>query len=139
MEGEHLGRAKVPLIHFSTVEWHMVDRVMQQFDLNQPIPDPFANRPQWGRLHKLRWDKKKSVPWVTRHAEFIEIWNNAEEQLVQAPEVHFPRDEYLQWYSKMTVTLLQVPPQGEPAIGQNHLQFEPHGNREMLIVSVYFN
>ena len=102
MEGEHLGWAKVALIHFSTVEWHMVDRVMLQFDMSQPIPDPFADHPLWDRLHKLRWGKKQRVPWVTRHSAYIDMWDNAEQHLVEVPEVQYPRDEYLQWYSKMT-------------------------------------
>jgi hypothetical protein len=67
------------------------------------------------------------------------MWNNAEQYRVEAPAVHTRRTEYLDWYSKMTVSLIHVPPPVADVVDPRpRLHFEPHGNESMLLVSVYF-
>lgn len=51
----------------------IVDRIMQQFGLHQPIPEAFEDRKAWDRLHKLLWNKSKRKPWARRNIHSVRL------------------------------------------------------------------
>lgn len=66
MEDDWCWMGRLPLIHFNIIEWRMIDQVYHKFSCPQPILDPFADIQECDRLHKLRWEKNKREPWITR-------------------------------------------------------------------------
>lgn len=94
----NLWKSCVPLICFSTVVWHQVDRVKLQFGLIQEIPQSPMNMDE---LHKLDKRGNQDVNWAHRHAEWISIWGDRHNrilqgQLITGPPVH--THEYMTWY-----------------------------------------
>ncbi|KAF1884133.1 hypothetical protein Lal_00046421 [Lupinus albus] len=75
----YMVRSRVPLICFAIVEWHVADRVMRQFDLQQPIPqDPINLQKQ----HKIDLRGKNDYNWQQKHDQWIQIWNHPEDYVM---------------------------------------------------------
>ncbi|CAN1121045.1 Serine/threonine-protein phosphatase 7 long form homolog [Linum perenne] len=64
--------ARVPLICFHIVEWHLPDCVMRQFAFHQHIPISVPSG-----MHKLhRIDLRRGEDnWSTYHDQYIQYWN----------------------------------------------------------------
>ena len=65
-------RSKVPLIFFWLIEFHLPDRVLQQFGLNQEQPEDVDAR---GKVEKN---------WKVEHAVHIQKWNDRSEYVCHA-------------------------------------------------------
>ena len=95
--------AVVPLICFHVVEWHQPDRVLRQFEMQQPIPES-PSQPQ--NIHGLTLKGKQDEHWFQLLAPMINQWNNRAEFRVDV----YPRQEdllsfnsnYMVWYRRKT-------------------------------------
>ncbi|KAL5154293.1 Serine/threonine-protein phosphatase 7 long form [Glycine soja] len=86
--------AVVPLICFHVVEWHQPDRVLRQFGMQQPIPEP-PSQPQ--NIHGLTLKGKQDENWFQLLAPIISKWNNRAEFRVDS--FNF---DYMVWYRRKT-------------------------------------
>lgn len=96
----HLWRCLAPMISFFIVEWHQPDRVMQQFGLQQHVPEKPLQVPG---VHDMSMAGKHDWDWVTLHAPFLSAWNNRHRQLAQGPtltRLAQGSDLYIRWYSQ---------------------------------------
>lgn len=124
------------------MEWHTVDRVWKKFFSPQSIPNLFEDRQEWDKLHKLRGEKNSRETCITRHVANWVMWESLGDTALPHPK-EVPLADYLSWYSKLTVTLIQESkPVGDPPIEVADEatvipsgQFEPHRNLYPLLVS----
>ncbi|KAI0499780.1 hypothetical protein KFK09_017988 [Dendrobium nobile] len=86
-EANNLWMARVPLISWKRVEWHLPDRVMRQFGGIQP---------------RTIEPMEPEVDWLHYHRGYIELWNN---RLALITTITHPLgdgqkelSDYLQWY-----------------------------------------
>ena len=95
-------RSTVPLICFWLVEFHLPDRVLQQFGLKQEQPrDANTNRD----LHKIDVRGKVEKNWSVEHAVHIQKWNDRDEYVCNAlrmEEVMSRHHPYMVWYRRIT-------------------------------------
>ena len=93
----------VPLICFHVVEWHQSDRVLRQFEMQQPIPK-CPSQPL--NIHGLMLKGKQDENWFQLLASMISQWNNRAGFRVDI----YPRQEdllsfnsdYMVWYRRKT-------------------------------------
>lgn len=100
--GRAVWRASVPLIFFTTVEFHQPERVLRQFGFYQSIPrQSRALEPPHGKT--LQSGKRD---WAAKYAPIIAIWNARLQHVVEAgcPDVSlYPFDDpYVTWYNRMS-------------------------------------
>jgi len=96
------------LICFAIIEWHQSDKVKLQFRLSQDIPEQLNNL---DHLHKLDMKGIQDENWVTRHAQWIEVWKNRSELTLNGlpmlgPLVH--TSKYMSWYISNSCLFLSV-------------------------------
>jgi len=97
------------LIFFAIVEWHQSDRVKLQFRLSQEIPEEPNNL---NHLHKLDMRGRQDENWVTRHAQWIHVWNNRHDLTLTGVPMLGPLQhtmEYMSWYTSNSCLYLSVP------------------------------
>ncbi|KAF7828664.1 serine/threonine-protein phosphatase 7 long form-like protein [Senna tora] len=68
IDNRHIWLANVPLICFHIVEWQYSDRVLRQFDMDQPIPE---NPVDIDFLHTLKLTGNISANWFIEHQFYI--------------------------------------------------------------------
>ncbi|KAJ4757829.1 hypothetical protein LUZ62_068204 [Rhynchospora pubera] len=90
--------ARVPLVHFTVVEWHYPDRVMRQFGFRQPNPPPLPK--YWTEHEKLRKikDPITSIDDVTSHQDACEKWNERTRIRTLGPYERGDHKAYMRWY-----------------------------------------
>ncbi|KAL7227447.1 hypothetical protein ACSBR1_022323 [Camellia fascicularis] len=72
--------ARVPLICFNVVEWHLPDRVLQKFGRVQFVPDRCDT--EW-RLHATDRRGRASTDWSLYHMRYIQLWDARHDSIVQ--------------------------------------------------------
>ncbi|KAL7235580.1 hypothetical protein ACSBR1_018968 [Camellia fascicularis] len=73
--------ARVPLICFDVVEWHLPDRVLRQFGWVQSVPDQFDT--EW-RLHVADRRSRAGTDWSLFYMRYIQQWDAHWDTIVQA-------------------------------------------------------
>ncbi|KAH1215506.1 Serine/threonine-protein phosphatase 7 long form [Glycine max] len=71
--GSVLWTCIIPLICFQKVEWHQPDRVMRQFEMQQPIPGPVM---QPNNIHDLTLKGKEGKNWMRLMQPALNEWNS---------------------------------------------------------------
>ncbi|KAF7823304.1 serine/threonine-protein phosphatase 7 long form-like protein [Senna tora] len=95
-------RTSVPVICFYIVEWHHADRVLRQFGMTQPIPEPPKDL---GDLHEVTLKGKTQVDWYQRHHPWIAQWQAWATTVIESPPATTAltrRSEYMEWYRRHT-------------------------------------
>ena len=100
----HVWLARVPLIHFWTVQYHYPDRVMRQFGLRQIVEPP----PPLNWTEELLFQKVSSTDHLEYNFDWGAHWNvlvtAASQPQLYMSVVHGPHDdysyrtEYMQWF-----------------------------------------
>lgn len=103
LTGSDLWLARVPLICFNIVEWHLPDRVVRQFGGVQRIPDPCDTSPS---LHQLDLRGRTDEDWVRRHWPLISMWQDRRGNIIHLEyDDTLPEQEdhdYYTWYNDVT-------------------------------------
>ncbi|KAL0430220.1 UNVERIFIED_CONTAM: hypothetical protein Sradi_0648000 [Sesamum radiatum] len=76
---------RCPLINYSIVEMHHVERVLRQFGMIQDIPpNPLVSE---RRLHQIDRRGRRGEDWVAFHRDYILKWNDVHSLIVVRPDV----------------------------------------------------
>ena len=67
---EEIWRTMLPLICFDIIEWHIPERVLRQFRMQQGIPPPCLIDME---LHLVDRQGRHQYDWVTFHAQYISL------------------------------------------------------------------
>lgn len=119
--------ARVPLICFALVEWHLPDRVLRQFGHPQHEPEPMEE------YRRVDGRGRAKTDWTLYHRHHIEIWGHRSQHIVQPraeTEGGMDVDDYLRWYRPRTVPYLSQPPERPPS------EYYPRGYVERFMVRV---
>ncbi|KAL7221506.1 hypothetical protein ACSBR1_023458 [Camellia fascicularis] len=101
--------ARVPLICFDVVEWHLPDRVLRQFGRIQSVLNRYDTK--W-RLHATDRRGRAGTDWSMFHMRYIQLWDARRDNIVQADwcdEVLPSSDPYMLWYRRHTHLLVSNP------------------------------
>ncbi|KAL0379153.1 UNVERIFIED_CONTAM: Serine/threonine-protein phosphatase 7 long form [Sesamum radiatum] len=89
---------RCPLINYSIVEMHHVERVLRQFGMIQDIPpNPLVSE---RRLHQIDRRGRRGEDWVAFHRDYILKWNDVHSLIVVRPDVGNGRGtvpDYMNW------------------------------------------
>jgi len=80
------------------VESHQSDRVQLQFGMFQEVSAPPNNLE---KLHKIDMRRRYDEIWQTKHARWINMWNNRRKLTLTSHLIHGPlfhNREYMKWY-----------------------------------------
>ncbi|XP_043693424.1 serine/threonine-protein phosphatase 7 long form homolog isoform X2 [Telopea speciosissima] len=95
-------RTIAPLICFDIVEWHLPQRVLRQFGLQNMIPENM-NIDQG--LHSITRQGRPTIDWKVHHAEYITLWENRLSTIavgtLENGSVHC-NGQYMEWYRRIT-------------------------------------
>ncbi|KAH1266120.1 Serine/threonine-protein phosphatase 7 long form [Glycine max] len=101
--GSVLWTCIIPLICFQEVEWHQPDRVMRQFGMQQPIPEPVM---QPNNIHDLTLKGKEGKNWMRLMQPALNEWNSRYERRVEQTPPQTGtlslNSEYMRWYRRKT-------------------------------------
>ncbi|KAL7166876.1 hypothetical protein ACSBR2_037526 [Camellia fascicularis] len=101
--------ARVPLICFDIVEWHLPYRVLRQYGRVQSVPDRCDT--EW-RLHATDRRGRAGTDWSVHHMRYIQLWDARRDSIVQADwsdGVLPSPDPYMLWYRRHTHLLVGNP------------------------------
>ena len=101
LTGQEIWRSVVPLI-CNIVEMHCSDRVLHQFGMQQPIPEPVNTKVS---LHKVDLRGNVHQNWASFHDTYIDRWNNRLQHVITRDSLSLPMaydDEYMVWYRSIT-------------------------------------
>ncbi|KAL7174507.1 hypothetical protein ACSBR2_033706 [Camellia fascicularis] len=101
--------ARVPLICFDIIDWHLPDRVLRQFGRVQTVPDRFDAHLA---MHFRDRRGKMAIDWAKEYQTFIGEWNNRRNTIVHAErsnEVLTSSDPYMLWFRRHTRLVLSNP------------------------------
>ncbi|XP_020686692.1 serine/threonine-protein phosphatase 7 long form homolog [Dendrobium catenatum] len=109
VDGMEIWQARVPLISWKRVEWHLPDRVMRQFGGRQLI----ELEPMERTFRRVDGRGRANVDWMEYHYNYIEMWNKRRAYII----VVTPRGDdqedllrYMHWYrSWASLYLLKAP------------------------------
>uniref|UniRef100_A0A2N9EHH7 Aminotransferase-like plant mobile domain-containing protein n=1 Tax=Fagus sylvatica TaxID=28930 RepID=A0A2N9EHH7_FAGSY len=100
--GQEVWRSVTPLICFQIVEWHLPNRALRQFGMQQDIPQP-ANTEV--KLHDCDLRGKVHENWRQRWRHYISIWDHRREHVVTRDKMvglMSYHDPYMDWYRRIT-------------------------------------
>uniref|UniRef100_A0A2N9IP15 Aminotransferase-like plant mobile domain-containing protein n=1 Tax=Fagus sylvatica TaxID=28930 RepID=A0A2N9IP15_FAGSY len=100
--GQDIWRTKSPLVCGHLIEWHLPNRVLRQFGMEQDIPGPFDTET---RLHDVDLRGKSDTDWTIEWADYIQKWNTRAETVVTRPLLEQPisySHPYMRWYRHIT-------------------------------------
>uniref|UniRef100_A0A2N9ECY8 Aminotransferase-like plant mobile domain-containing protein n=1 Tax=Fagus sylvatica TaxID=28930 RepID=A0A2N9ECY8_FAGSY len=100
--GQEVWRSVTPLICFQIVEWHLPNRALRQFGMQQDIPQP-ANTDV--KLHDCDLRGKVHENWRQRWRHYISIWDHRREHVVTRDKMvglMSYHDPYMDWYRRIT-------------------------------------
>uniref|UniRef100_A0A2N9EDD0 Aminotransferase-like plant mobile domain-containing protein n=1 Tax=Fagus sylvatica TaxID=28930 RepID=A0A2N9EDD0_FAGSY len=100
--GQEVWRSVTPLICFQIVEWHLPNRALRQFGMQQDIPQP-ANTDV--KLHDCDLRGKVHENWRERWRHYISIWDHRREHVVTRDKMvglMAYHDPYMDWYRRIT-------------------------------------
>uniref|UniRef100_A0A2N9GC63 Aminotransferase-like plant mobile domain-containing protein n=1 Tax=Fagus sylvatica TaxID=28930 RepID=A0A2N9GC63_FAGSY len=100
--GQEVWRSVTPLICFQIVEWHLPNRALCQFGMQQDIPQP-ANTDE--KLHDCDLRGKVHENWRERWRHYISIWDHRREHVVTRDKMvglMAYHDPYMDWYRRIT-------------------------------------
>uniref|UniRef100_A0A2N9EQQ3 Aminotransferase-like plant mobile domain-containing protein n=1 Tax=Fagus sylvatica TaxID=28930 RepID=A0A2N9EQQ3_FAGSY len=100
--GQEVWRSVTPLICFQIVEWHLPNRALCQFGMQQDIPQP-ANTDV--KLHDCDLRGKVHENWRERWRHYISIWDHRREHVVTRDKMvglMAYHDPYMDWYRRIT-------------------------------------
>uniref|UniRef100_A0A2N9H690 Aminotransferase-like plant mobile domain-containing protein n=1 Tax=Fagus sylvatica TaxID=28930 RepID=A0A2N9H690_FAGSY len=100
--GQEVWRSVTPLICFQIVEWHLPNRALRQFGMQQDIPQP-ANTDV--KLHDCDLRGKVHENWRQRWRHYISIWDHRREHVVTRDKMvglMAYHDPYMDWYRRIT-------------------------------------
>uniref|UniRef100_A0A2N9GV37 Aminotransferase-like plant mobile domain-containing protein n=1 Tax=Fagus sylvatica TaxID=28930 RepID=A0A2N9GV37_FAGSY len=100
--GQEVWRSVTPLICFQIVEWHLPNRALRQFGMQQDIPQP-VNTDE--KLHDCDLRGKVHENWRQRWRNYITIWDHRREHVVtrdQMVGLMAYHDPYMDWYRRIT-------------------------------------
>ncbi|XP_057952407.1 uncharacterized protein LOC131146679 [Malania oleifera] len=106
--GSDLWVARVPLICFHIVEWHLPDRVMRQFGFRRGIPGRFCTSGVDVRgedLHEIDGRSRGNTDRVAEHAMYVSMWVHRRDYIVEGVRADGPmrpEDPYYAWYRSIT-------------------------------------
>ncbi|KAI8019140.1 hypothetical protein LOK49_LG04G02946, partial [Camellia lanceoleosa] len=101
--------ARVPLICFDIIDWHLPDRVLRQFGRVQSVPDRFDAHLA---MHFRDRRGKMTIDWAKEYQTFIGEWNNRRNTIVHAErsnEVLTSLGPYMLWFRHHTRLVLSNP------------------------------
>ncbi|XP_028061205.1 serine/threonine-protein phosphatase 7 long form homolog [Camellia sinensis] len=107
--GKEIWMARIPLICFDVVEWHLPDRVLRQFGRVQSVLDRCDT--EW-RLHATDRCGRVGTDWSVHHIRYIQLWDARRDSIVQADwsdGVLPSPDPYILWYRRHTHLLVGNP------------------------------
>ncbi|KAI8021904.1 hypothetical protein LOK49_LG03G02975, partial [Camellia lanceoleosa] len=78
--GQEIWMARVPLICFDVVEWHLPHRVLRQFGRVQSVPDRFDT--EW-QLHVTDRRGRAGTDWHLFYMPYIRLWDAHRDSIVQ--------------------------------------------------------
>uniref|UniRef100_A0A2N9G5I4 Aminotransferase-like plant mobile domain-containing protein n=1 Tax=Fagus sylvatica TaxID=28930 RepID=A0A2N9G5I4_FAGSY len=99
---QEVWRSVTPLICFQIVEWHLPNRALRQFGMQQDIPQP-ANTDV--KLHDCDLRGKVHENWRQRWRHYISIWDHRREHVVTRDKMvglMAYHDPYMDWYLRIT-------------------------------------
>lgn len=102
LEHEAEWRARTPVICFEVVESHLPDRVLRQYGIRQPVPQPCDTST---RLHGVDRRGKAETDWSVEHRAYVELWHRRLEFVVGGVPMQGvlqPHDPYMVWYQRIT-------------------------------------
>uniref|UniRef100_A0A2N9GV16 Aminotransferase-like plant mobile domain-containing protein n=1 Tax=Fagus sylvatica TaxID=28930 RepID=A0A2N9GV16_FAGSY len=100
--GQDIWRTKSPLVCGHLIEWHLPNRVLRQFGMEQDIPGPFDTET---RLHDVDLRGKSDTDWTIEWDDYIQKWNKRAETVVTRPLLEQPisySHPYMRWYRQIT-------------------------------------
>ncbi|RVW77286.1 Serine/threonine-protein phosphatase 7 long form-like [Vitis vinifera] len=125
---EEIWRTMSPLICFDIIEWHIPERVLRQFRMQQGIPLPCLIDME---LHLVDRRGRHQYDWVTFHAQYISLWATRSERIATAPLAITTMsfyDPYMQWYRRITRRLIA------PVLHRDHMRFHSTASATELLV-----
>ncbi|PKA52658.1 Serine/threonine-protein phosphatase 7 long form like [Apostasia shenzhenica] len=125
-DGKSIWMARVPLICFGLVEWHVPDRVFRQFGIQHVTAEPLQeNKRVDGR-------GLSHVDWTLHHAIYIMAWNDRHEKVVKAMELEMDEEtamaQYIMWYRSQSSPYILQPPNKSPTT------YYPRGHIERELI-----
>jgi hypothetical protein len=100
--GQEVWRSVTPLICFQIVEWHLPNRALRQFGMQQDISQPVNTDV---KLHDCDLRGKVHENWRHRWRNYITIWDNRREHVVTRDKMvglMAYHDPYMDWYRRIT-------------------------------------
>ena len=93
------------------MEFHLSDRVMHQFGLEEPIPDACDTQ---ATLHAIK--QRTADNFLVRHRSHIDAWNDRESATVQGENYTGQRlGMYMAWYRQIMILRIMNPTFAQPA------------------------